>query len=118
VLAVAFVVPSDDEPLDGERVVFALQAPGVDASAVVAPEGQGSIVELTAVGLDPDVTYALWLTPPGGGYPDRVAAGTFRPNADGEVDVRLRSALPAEAMGRVWATTPDREIALDTEPPD
>jgi len=118
VLAVALVIPSDDEPLDGERVVFALQAPGVDASAVVAPEGRGSIVELTAVGLDPDVTYALWLTPPGGRYPDRVAAGTFRPDADGEVDVRLRSALPANEMGRVWATTPDREVALDTEPPD
>ena len=27
----------------------------------------GSLVELTATGLDPDVTYSLWLTPPGGG---------------------------------------------------
>jgi hypothetical protein len=117
-VAVVALGPEGAEPLDGEPVVFALKAPGVDASAVVAPEGHGSIVELTAVGLDPEVTYALWLTPPGGGYPDRVPAGTFRPDADGTVDVRLRSALPPDEMGRVWATTPDREIALDTEPPD
>ncbi len=56
-----------------------------------------------ATGLDPDVTYALWLSPPDGTWDDRVAAGTlddrvaagtFRPNEYGEVDVRLRSALP------------------------
>lgn len=116
VLLAIVAFPDGSEPLDGEPVVFALQAPGVDASAVVAPEGRGSIVELTAKGLEPDVTYALWLTPPGGGYSDRIAAGTFRPDADGTVDVRLRSALPPDEMGRVWATTPDRQIALDTEP--
>jgi hypothetical protein len=117
VVAVLALSP-DAERLDGQPVVFALQAPGVDASAVVAPDGGGSIVELTAVGLDPEVTYALWLTPPGGSYRDRIPAGTFRPDADGAVDVRLRSALPPDETGRVWATTPDREIALDTEPPD
>ena len=67
-------------------------------------------------GSTPAITYALWLTPPGGGYQDRVAAGTFRPDEDGEVDVRLRSALPAHEMGRIWATTPSGEIALDTKP--
>ena len=72
-------------------------------------------MELTAEGLDPAVTYALWLTPPGGGYAERVAAGTFRPDEDGKVDVRLRSALPAEDAGRVWATTPEGQIVLDTE---
>jgi hypothetical protein len=120
VIAIVLVVAlqdEDDEPrLRGEQVVFARVEAGVEASAVVAPDGAGSLVHLTATGLDPDVTYALWLTPPGGGYRERVAAGTFRPSDDGEVDVRLRSALPAEAMGRVWATTDDGEIALDTEP--
>ncbi len=104
-----------DAPLRGEAVEFVRLARGVDAAAVVAPDAEGSLVHLTATGLDPDVTYALWLTPPDGGYRDRVAAGTFRPGTDGEVDVRLRSALPAEEMGRVWATTPEGDIALDTE---
>jgi hypothetical protein len=114
-VAVVALRPDGAERLDGEPVVFALRPPGVEASAVVAPEGRGSVVELTAVGLDPEVTYALWLTPPGGSYRDRIPAGTFRPDAEGAVDVRLRSALPPDEMGRVWATTPDREIALDTE---
>ena len=95
---------------------FVRQAEGVDASAVVAPEEGGSIIELHISGLDPDTTYSMWLTPPGGGYPDRVAAGTFRPDDDGEVEVRLRCALPADEMGRAWATTPDGEIAFDTKP--
>ena len=105
-----------DGPLRGEEVEFVRLETGVAAAAVVAPEGTGSLVHLTASGLDPDTTYALWLTPPGGGYRERVAAGTFRPDADGEVDVRLRSALPADEMGRVWATTPEGDIALDTQP--
>jgi hypothetical protein len=116
VVAAVVVLPGDDDgPLRGESVEFVRQVAGADASAVVAEDGDGSLVQLTARGLDPDVTYALWLTPPGGGYKDRVAAGTFRPDADGQVDVRLRSALPAEQMGRVWATTPEGDIALDTE---
>lgn len=115
-LAVVVLQPDRDAPLAGQRVEFVRAAPGVHADAVVAPDAGGSVVELRASGLDPDVTYALWLTPPGGGYPDRVPAGTFRPDADGTVAVRLRSALPPDEMGRAWATTPDREIALDTEP--
>lgn len=117
-IGVVALRPDGPVPLQGEPVEFITLASGVDAGAVVAPDAGGSLVELTATGLDPDLTYALWLTPPGGGYPDRVAAGTFRPDEDGDVDVRLRSALPADQMGRVWATTPEGDIALDTRPPD
>jgi hypothetical protein len=117
-VAIAVVLTRDTPTtLGGEPVTFALLAPGVEAGATVAPDDEGSIVALTASGLDPDVTYALWLTPPGGGYSQRVAAGTFRPDEDGNVDVTLRSALPAADAARVWATTPDRQIAMDTEPP-
>jgi hypothetical protein len=104
------------EPLEGEEVAFAVVPPGGRAEAVLAADdGGGTVVELTATGLDPDVTYALWLTPPGGGWDDRVAAGTFRPDDDGTVDTRLRSSLPVEEYGRAWATTADGKIALDTE---
>jgi hypothetical protein len=117
-VAVAVVMTRDpgDPALRGERIAFARQAPGVDASAVLASDEGGSIIELTATGLDPDTTYSLWLTPPGGGYEDRIPAGTFRPGADGEVDERLSCSLPPEDMGRAWATTPEGDIALDTEP--
>jgi anti-sigma factor RsiW len=102
-------------PLQGRHFAFSELPAGAHADAVVATdEGHGSLVQLTASGLDPSMTYALWLTPPGGSYDDRVPAGTFRPDPDGHVDVRLHSALPATEVGRVWATTPDRQLALDT----
>jgi hypothetical protein len=115
---VAAVVLTDDpgEPaLRGEPISFVRHARGVDASAVLAADEGGSLIELEATGLDPDTTYSLWLTPPGGGYANRVPAGTFRPDEDGDVDVRLRCSLPPEEMGRAWATTPGGGIALDTE---
>lgn len=103
-------------PLRGQEVAFAVAPPGATAEAIVADDHTGgSLVQLTATGLDPEVTYALWLSPPAGTWDDRVAAGTFRPDGDGAVDVRLRCALRADAYGRVWATTPDGRIALDTQ---
>lgn len=108
---------SDDRRLEGEPIAFGVRPAGAATSAVLA-EGDGdSIVELVATGLDPDVTYALWLSPPGGGLDDRVPAGTFRPDAAGRVDVRLRCALPPDRYGRAWATTPDGDVVLDTEVP-
>jgi hypothetical protein len=111
------VVWTDDgpAPVHGEEVAFAVVPPGARADAVVADDDGGTLVQLTASGLDPEVTYALWLSPPHGDWEDRVAAGTFRPDADGAVDVRLRCALPADAYTRIWATTPDGQVALDTE---
>lgn len=106
---------SEPPPLRGEQVAFTVVPEGAWAEAVVADDPGGSIVQLTGRGLDPATTYAFWLTPPGGGWRDRVAAGTFRPDEDGTVDVRLRCALPAEDYGRAWATTPEGAIALDTE---
>ena len=115
-LTIVATRPNPSPPLDGREVAFASRPAGVEAEAVVATDGAGSLVAVTASGLDPDITYALWLTPPGGGYPERVAAGTFRPNARGEVDERLHSALPAGETGRVWVTDPSGNITLDTQP--
>lgn len=115
VFAVLVLRPDGGARLDGARVEFALVPRGAAASAVVVDDVGGSLVELVATGLDPELTYALWLSPPGGSWDDRVAAGTFRPDEHGEVDERLPSALPAEQAGRIWATTPDGDIALDTE---
>lgn len=111
------VVVDDDSParLPGEEVAFTVVPAGATVDAVIADDGNGTLVQLVATGLDPDVTYALWLSPPDGTWDDRVAAGTFRPDADGEVDVRLRCPLPVDEYGRAWATTPEGEIALDTK---
>jgi hypothetical protein len=103
-------------PVQGQHFAFSVAPAASDAEAIVGrDEGKGSVVQLTATGLDPTITYALWLTPPGGGYADRVPAGTFRPDKKGTVDVRLHSSLPAAAVGRVWATTPDKKLVLDTD---
>lgn len=100
----------------GERVAFTVAPSGVRASVVVAPDDAGgSLVQLVATGMDPRVTYALWMSPPKGSWGDRVAAGTFRPDADGDVDVRLRCALAPDEYARVWATTPEGTVALDTQ---
>ena len=115
VAVVALQLDSAPAPLAGEEVAFTVVPPGASVEAVVAADAGGSLVQLTASGLDPDITYALWLSPPQGTWDDRIASGTFRPDADGEVDVRLRCALPADEYGRVWATTPDGAIALDTK---
>jgi hypothetical protein len=117
VVAVVLTDDAGQPPLRGEPVSFVHQAQGVDASGVLAAADHGgSVLELTASGLDPDTTYAVWLTPPGGSYEDRIPAGTFRPDDDGEIDARLSCSLAPERMGRAWVTTPDGEIALDTEP--
>jgi hypothetical protein len=117
VLVVALSLRSggDVAPVRGTHFAFSVEPRGADAEAVVGhDDGKGSVVQLTATGLDPTITYALWLTPPGGSYADRVPAGTFRPDDHGAVDVRLHCSLPVEQVGRVWATTPSRQLILDT----
>ena len=118
-VAVAVVMTRDSgtPALQGRPISFARQARGVDASAVLAADESGSLIELEATGLEPGTTYSMWLTPPGGTYEDRIPAGTFTPDEDGDVDVQLSCSLPAEDMGRAWATTPGGDIALDTEQP-
>ena len=102
------------EPLDGQRMALVGSAPAA-ADAIVASEVGGSAVVLRAEGLDPGVTYALWLTPAGGGYPGRVPAGTVRTDGDGSATARLHSALPQDDVARAWVTAPDGSVVLDTE---
>jgi hypothetical protein len=115
VVAIALLQQDTPSPLRGEELVFTVVPSGAAVEGVVAPDADGSLVELVATGLDPQITYALWLSPPEGTWDDRIAAGTFRPEADGEVRVRLRCALPVDEYGRAWATTPDGKVALDTK---
>jgi hypothetical protein len=98
--------------IHGQEFAFTTAPPGATATAVVAEDAAGSVVQLAATGLDPDTTYALWLSHPQT-HPERVPAGTFRPERDGTVDVVLHCSLPADEVGRVWATTDDG-LALDT----
>jgi hypothetical protein len=115
VAVVAVQRDTEPAPLQGDVVAFTIVPDGAQVEAILAEADGGSLVQLTAEGLDPDITYAMWLTPPGGGWDDRVPAGTFRPDENGDVDVRLSSPLPVDQYGRAWATTPDGEIALDTQ---
>jgi hypothetical protein len=115
VVVVSLVALSgDDGPgrVHGQEFAFTTLPVGASASAVVGEDPGGSVVQLAAAGLDPGTTYALWLSDPET-HPERVPAGTFRPKEDGTVDVVLHCALPADQVGRVWATTTDG-LALDT----
>ncbi len=117
VVVAVIVVGGSDAPgrIDGETFAMRTLPAGASVDVEVAhDDGDRSLVQVVARGLDPGTTYALWLTPPGGTYPDRVPAGTFRPDDDGRVDVRLHSAMDPDRVGRVWATTPDG-IAFDTK---
>lgn len=106
---------ADIAPLQGREVAFTTAADGVAARAVIAGDADGSLVDLEASGLDPGSTYALWLSPPGASWEDRVPAGTFRADESGFSDVRLPCSLPAEDVDRVWATDADGALVLDTE---
>ncbi len=114
VLVVALQRDPGTAPLRGEEVVFTVVPAGAEVAAVMADDEGGTVVHLTAAGFDPATTYALWMSPPDGSWDDRVPAGTFRADPDGEVDVRLRCAYPSSTYARVWATTPEGDIALDT----
>lgn len=104
----------DDAAIEGTEVAFAVAPDGASASAVIAEDDGASVVELVATGLEPDLTYALWLSPPGGTLDDRVPAGTFRPDERGNVSVLLRCSLPPDRYDRAWATTPTGAVVLDT----
>jgi hypothetical protein len=117
VVGAVVMATDDDGPgrLEGEQFALTLG----DGEAIVAPYdgGTSSEVQLIASGLQPDTTYALWLAVPGGGRDERVPAGTFRADDDGEVNARLYCAMPSGEVGRVWATSPELELVLDTKPP-
>jgi hypothetical protein len=115
---VVSISTAHDRKLTGDAMAFSVVPANGSGTATVAHDPAGSIVQLTATGLDPGLTYALWLTPPGGGYAERVAAGTFRPAPDGHVDTILRSSIAADEVGRVWVTDPDGDITLDTKVPE
>ncbi|MET0727992.1 MAG: anti-sigma factor [Acidimicrobiales bacterium] len=114
----AFLVVRIDrspDPFPGDAVAFTVTPPGSEVTAVLSPDDGGTLVQLTATGLEPDVTYALWMSAPDATWQDRVPAGTFRPNEEGRVDATLHCAYPPNKYARVWATTPEGEVALDTK---
>lgn len=74
---------------------------GIDGSAELRQDDEFTAIHLVASGLEPDLVYAAWLAPEEG---EKQAAGTFRPDEDGRVEVDLVSAYPLESAARVWVT--------------
>ena len=114
VLVVVLPGDGDPAPLRGEGVAFTLVPAGATADAVIADEGDGSLVELVATGLDPNVTYALWLSPPDGTWDDRVAAGTFRP--DEQATSTSASAAPSPLTSTAASGPPHQPARSPSTP--
>jgi anti-sigma factor RsiW len=103
---VVALVAGPSPQLHGEQLAtaaFVTRPPGSSVEAVLAPAAPGTEVALKATGLHPGTVYALWLGQADG---SKVAAGTFRADADGKVDTDLMSALPRSRAVKLWATDP------------
>jgi anti-sigma factor RsiW len=109
-LSVTALRGDDQAEVDGIEVAFADAPAGVDASALIVPDGDATLVSLDVTGLDPGIVYALWLSDDDG---ERAPAGTFKPEADGRARVALPCAMQLADAARIWATTPDGEVPLD-----
>jgi hypothetical protein len=102
------------------RVVLAAAGGGAGrATATITREGPQYVIELEGEGLPrPPVGafYELWLVGAGDSpsQPNRASAGTFRPDGDGRVDVRLAAAVDPSRYAVLVVTR--RRPALGTAP--
>jgi uncharacterized protein YggT (Ycf19 family) len=83
--AMAASLPAASTP---GRVLQLTGPTGASASAVLTPYASGTAIQLTATGLDPAQSYAVWLEDDAGG---RLSAGTFRPDGVGVARLSLTS---------------------------
>jgi anti-sigma-K factor RskA len=110
ILGVGIVAGFGDDTPSGRTVELAGAESGFSGSVELSETEDETVLRLVASGLDPDQVYAAWLAPDGG---DKQAAGTFRPDNDGEVDVELLSGFPLDDAARVWVTDPAGETVLN-----
>lgn len=91
-LIVAAVVGTDRAPEDPPPQLVAMRAAdaGVEGEAVIHDDPQSTWVELTAAGLSPGETYAVWFEDAATG--DRAPLGTFL-GVEGDVYISLYSTL-------------------------
>jgi anti-sigma-K factor RskA len=110
VLGVGLLSGIGDDSPSGRTVELAGAEAGLSGSVELRQEDDETVLRIVASGLEPDQVYAAWLAPEGG---DKQAAGTFRPDDDGDVEVELLSGFPLESAARVWVTDPAGETVLN-----
>jgi hypothetical protein len=110
-VGVASIVDRDSNGggADPDAVALAGTAEGITGSAAITQGDSATEIHLVASGLEPDEVYAAWLAPAEG---DRVPAGTFRTDANGEIEADLLSSFPLSSAARVWVTDPAGETVL------
>lgn len=113
VVLAAALVASAGGPGNGDDELIPLAfgaAPiGVEASAGIEGKPWGTVVHLTAAGLDAGQVYNAWLARPDG---SRVSAGTFRPDAGRNIRCYLSAALGVGEAAAFGVSTPDGETVL------
>lgn len=84
----------------GERLALS-GSTSATGSALVSSRAWGTAITLDVHGLDPGTAYGAWLADGAG---KRVPAGTFRPLADGSVQLDLGASMPLGTAARIGVT--------------
>ncbi|MGH9117343.1 MAG: anti-sigma factor domain-containing protein [Acidimicrobiales bacterium] len=95
--------PAEPAEPEVDPIELAGMVPGAAGSVALVQGAEATELRLVASGLEPDQVYAAWLAPAEG---ERVPAGTFRTDEDGEIQADLVSSFPLASAARVWVTDP------------
>ncbi len=105
--------PAEETATESESAADSIElagaAAGMTGSVALTQGGDATELHLIAAGLEPDQVYAAWLAPAEG---DKVPAGTFRTDLNGEIEADLLSSFPLASAARVWVTDPAGETVL------
>lgn len=110
-VSVGFLAGSDDDGGDDDVVPISFQdtATGIEAEGGIEGKPWGTVVHLTAEGLDAGQVYNAWLARPDG---SRVSAGTFRPDEGRNIRCYLSAALAVGEAAEFGVSTPDGKTVL------
>lgn len=90
-VVVGLAVTTRSNGPSGEQVAFAATSSGVEASARLQARPWGTIITLTAAGLEPGIVHHVWLEAPDG---TRTPAGTFTAVRGRTIVVQLAAGVP------------------------
>ena len=108
VIVVALTVGGDEQD-KSNRVAFEVKPAESIAWFVLTDIGDDTEIELGVGGLEPGVTYWVWLA---NASNQGMIAGTFT-GTSWEHTMTFTAGLDLEAAARIWVSGPDDEVVLD-----